>query len=73
MDEGLLCLANTRTERMPTLKEYRKLKAADLGEKRLTFFADSTSVDFNTKLKEAHPKLETAGGYMLLCGSHSAG
>ena len=66
-----VCLGNTREERMPTPKEYRELKAADLGEKRLTFFADSTSVDFDNKLKDAFPKLETAGGYTLLCGSYT--
>lgn len=48
-----VCLGNTSEERMPTPKEYRELKAADLGEKRLTFFADSTSVDFDNKLKDA--------------------
>ena len=36
-----VCLGNTSEERMPTPKEYRELKAADLREKRLTFFADS--------------------------------
>lgn len=66
-----VCLGNTSEERMPTPKEYRELKAADLGEKRLTFFADSTSVDFDNKLKDAYPKLETAGGYTLLCGSQT--
>ena len=66
-----VCLWNKNEERMPTPKEYRELKAADLGEKRLTFFADSTSVDFDNKLKEAYPKLETAGGYTLLCGSQN--
>jgi len=39
-----VCLGNTSEERMQTPKEYRELKAADLGEKRLTFFADSTFI-----------------------------
>ena len=66
-----MCLWNKTKERMPTHKQYRELKAADLGEKRLTFFVDSTSVDFDNKLFEAYPKLETAGGYTLLCGSQT--
>ena len=53
-------LADKDAKKSPTPSEYRALKAANLGEKRLTFFSDCTSLEFDQKIKMEFPKLENA-------------
>ena len=65
-----VCLADKDAEKSPTPSEYSALKAANLGEKHLTFYSDCTSLEFDEKLKQDFPKLEAAGGYALLSGGH---
>ena len=59
---------------MPSPAYYRELKRASLGEKSITLNIVDTSVEFDYKLKMEFPKLEMAGGYILMCShnlSHS--
>ena len=42
-----VCLADKDAEKFPTPSEYRALKAANLGEKHLTFYSDYTSLEFD--------------------------
>ena len=66
-----VCLANTSDSRMPSSTYYRDLKKASLGKKSITFNIADTPVQFDHKLKTHYPKLEIAGGYLLMC-SHSS-
>ena len=66
-----VCLANTSDSRMPSATYYRELKRASLGEKSVTFNIADTSVEFDYKLKMEFPKLEMAGGYLLMCSHNS--
>ena len=65
-----VCLASTGDDRMPSPSYYRELKKASLGERNITFNLSDNSVEFDFKLKMEFPKLEMAGGYVLMC-SHS--
>lgn len=65
-----VCLASTSDDRMPSPSYYRELKKASLGERNITFNLSDNSVEFDFKLKMEFPKLEMAGGYVLMC-SHS--
>ena len=65
-----VCLANTGDDRMPSQAQYRELKKASLGERNITFNLSDNSFEFDFKLKMEFPKLEMAGGYVLMC-SHS--
>ena len=65
-----VCMASTADGRMPSPAYYRELKKASLGEKSITFHLEDTSVEFDFKLKMEFPKLEMAGGYVLMC-SHN--
>lgn len=67
---AFVCLASTADGRMPSTAYYHKLKKASLGEKNMTFNLEDNSVEFDYKLKMAFPKLEMAGGYILMC-SHN--
>ena len=46
-----VCLADKDADKSPTPSEYRALKAANLGEKHLTFYSDCTSLEFDKKTK----------------------
>ena len=62
-----VCLSSTSNDRMPSAKEYRCLRKASLGEKKLTFYIDDSSVEFDGKVKKEFPKLEAAaGGYEIM-------
>ena len=65
-----VCLASTSDDRMPSPSYYRELKKASLGETNITFNLSDNSVELDFKLKMEFPKLEMAGGYVLMC-SHS--
>ena len=67
-----VCLASTSASRMPSPTYYRKLKRASLGEKSITFNIADTCVEFDYKLKMEFPKLEMAGGYLLMCSHNSS-
>ena len=67
-----VCLASTSDSRMPSSTYYRELKRASLGEKSITFNIADTSIEFDYKLKLEFPKLEMAGGYLLMCSHNSS-
>lgn len=67
-----VCLANTSDSRMPSPTYYRELKRASLGEKSITLNIADTSVEFDYKLKVEFPKLDMAGGYLLMCSHNSS-
>jgi hypothetical protein len=63
------CLASISDEKMPSPDEYYTLKKASLGEKRLSFYVDESCLALGGKIKEAFPKLENSGGYVLKRGN----
>ena len=65
-----MCLMDKNADKSPTPSEYRALKAANLGEKLLTFFSECTSLELDQKIKMEFPKLENAGNYALLSSDH---
>ena len=67
-----VCLASTSDSRMPSPTYYQELRRASLGEKSITFNIADTSVEFDYKLKMEFPKLEMAGGYLLMCSHNSS-
>ena len=52
---------------MPSSELNKTLDAAKLGTRKVQFFQDAIQVD--EKLREVLPKLEGAGGYLLLKGN----
>ena len=66
-----VCLSGTTDERMPSSEEYICLRKASLGEKRIVFNLDSSTAAFDAKLKNEYPKLDLAGGYVLMCGTNA--
>ena len=61
-----MCLANTDQSSAPDGQERAELQIAGLGEKRITFLADSNSLDIHLELCSQFPRLNEAGGYELL-------
>lgn len=61
-------MSQTDVTKMPTQAVYQILKKANLGEKKITLLANDSAFDVDKKLKEAFPKLEMAGGYILARG-----
>jgi len=51
---------------------HQELRRASLGEKTITFNIADTSIEFDYKLKMEFPKLEMAGGYLLMCSHNSS-
>ena len=56
---------------MPSSEEYICLRKASLGEKKIAFNLDSSTAAFDAKLKNEYPKLDLAGGYVLMCGRNA--
>ena len=60
-----VCLHNTKAKNIPTTSEYLQLRNASLGEMKITFLQSDSCHNVDKKLKDAFPKLESAGGYTL--------
>ena len=47
------------------------LKESISWREKIAFNLDSSAADFDAKLKNEYPKLELAGGFVLMCGKNA--